>query len=64
LHGRRQVVTLVRLVQALCLYRDGEEAAAELIGRYRLTRGWVPEGDAGYERAIESVLAADVQQPA
>ena len=62
--GRRQVTTLVRLVQCLALMRDGEEAAAELIGRSRLTRGWVPEADAGYERAVEDVLAADVQQPA
>jgi hypothetical protein len=62
--GRRQVTTLVRLVQCLCLIRDGEDAAAELIERSRLTRGWVPEADAGYGRAIEDVLTAHAEQPA
>jgi hypothetical protein len=64
LQGRRQVTTLVRLVQCLALMRDGEDAAADLMARSRLTRGWVPEADTGYERAIDAVLAADVQQPA
>ena len=64
LQGRRQVTTLVRLVQCLALMRDSEDAAADLMARSRLTRGWVPEADTGYERAIDAVLAADVQQPA
>jgi hypothetical protein len=57
LHGRRTVARLVRVVQANCLLRDGREAAAALIGRHRLTRGWDPERDSGYRRTIDAVLA-------
>ena len=39
LYGRRQIQALVRLVQELCLVRDGEEAAAAIIGRDRLAPG-------------------------
>ena len=37
-----------------------EQAAAELIDRHRLTRGWVPEGDSGYARTLEDVRVGEV----
>jgi alkylation response protein AidB-like acyl-CoA dehydrogenase len=56
LHGRRQLDELVRWLQVGCLRADGEEAAADLIERRHLTRGYDAEADASYADVMERVL--------
>jgi acyl-CoA dehydrogenase len=59
LHGRRQLESLVRIVQVRRL-RGSEPQAAELLARRHLRRGWDPETDAGYRELIDGVLSDDV----
>jgi acyl-CoA dehydrogenase len=57
LHGRRQLDELVRWLQVACLRAEGDEAAADLVERRRLTRGYDTEADEAYAAVIEAVLA-------
>lgn len=67
LHSRRQLTTLVRVVQAAAMLREaagsgdaGEKAAAaSFFVRRRLVRGYDPEADAEYPELVERVLAGD-----
>jgi hypothetical protein len=59
LHVRRQLDDLVRTLQATCLRRRGNDAAAELLVRRRLTPGWDAEADADYAALIDRVLEPD-----
>jgi acyl-CoA dehydrogenase len=61
LHVRRQLDKLVRAVQATCLRRAGNEAAAELHVRRHLVRGYDPERDPGYAELVDAVLGDDLR---
>jgi hypothetical protein len=59
LHIRRQLDELVRTLQARCLRRGGDDAAAELLVRRRLTPGWTAEADDDYAALIDRILDPD-----
>ncbi len=61
LHGRRQVETLVRAVQAVALRRLGQDAAAELHVRRHLSPGYDPERDPEYPDLLDAVLGDDLR---
>jgi hypothetical protein len=59
LHIRRQLDELVRTLKATCLRRAGNEPAAELLIRRRLTPTWNPERDAAYAALLDRILEPD-----
>jgi hypothetical protein len=63
LHGRRQLGRLVRSLQVALLASGSEpqaRAAADLLARRHLVRGWDPEADAAYPELIDQVLGDDL----